>query len=208
MRPSIARPEDRLLSEALLLIASGADSLWTTVLTTFRPAPTLPTRRRAIRSQLLALVQRRPGTRLLDLWKRLSVNRGTVDYNLEMLERVGAVQSLRQGGATRFYPGSFTAKEVRQFALLLRGFVLEVVRQILERPGIGQGELLHTVDISRRVFRVYVGLLTKEGLLEEKRAGKQRRYFPTPDLATLYRRVTHVEPDPAPRARGEELGHE
>jgi predicted transcriptional regulator len=156
-----------------------------------------------IRRKLIELIQERPGARLLDLWQEMRSHRGTAHYHLEILERVGAVQSFHRDGATRYFPGSYSPLEARQMTLLMRGYVLEVVREILEHPGIAQEDILHTVDISRKVFRAYADALKHEGLLEERRDGRAKRYSATPELSRLYERL---KPPTGPSAAGPAQG--
>lgn len=156
-------------------------------------APLHPTRKR-----LLDLIRRKPGRRLFEIHDELRLKRASVKYNLDILERVGALRVVHDHGATRVFPADFSADDVHHFALLMRGVVLDIVREIVEQPGIGQDHILEAVQLSRRAFRVYADALKREGLLEEFRDGKAKRYLATPELARLYGRLSRSDKGEAP----------
>lgn len=140
-------------------------------------------------------IRRRPGIRLSGLWKELGANRGTAHYHLLVLERAGAVQALREGRSTRYFPPETPESELAPLALLLRGRVLEVAHLVLSAPGISQGDLTSALDISRRVFREYADLMTEMDLMDEVRDSRRKRYFPTAALAKLLESMTPGPPN-------------
>ena len=152
--------------------------------------------RHPVRRSIVDLIRRRPGTRLHTIWRAFSTNRGTAQYNLLVLERLGAVQAVRDGQATRYFPAEVGATELPGLALLLRGRVMEVARAILQEPGISQRRLTRLLPISRKVFREYADRLAELELLTEVRDAKVKRYFPTPRLGEMLLRLETSDLDP------------
>lgn len=145
--------------------------------------------RHPVRRGIFDLIRRRPGARLNTIWRAFSTNRGTAQYHLVVLERVGVIQAVREGQATRYFPSGMEMGEIPGLALLLRGRVLEVARAVLREPGISQRRLTRLLPISRKVFREYANRLTALDLLAEVRDAKVKRYFPTPRLHQMVDRL-------------------
>jgi predicted transcriptional regulator len=141
--------------------------------------------RHPVRRSILDLIRRRPGSRLSTIWRAFTTNRGTAQYHLLVLERVGAVRAVRDGQATRYFPSDVGPGQLPGLALLLRGRVMEVARAVLEEPGISQRRLTKILPISRKVFREYADRLAEMGLVTEVRDAKVKRYFPTPRLGQM-----------------------
>jgi hypothetical protein len=72
-------------------------------------------------------------------------------------------------------------------SVLLRGRILDIVRIIAQHPTISQGEIIDELPISRRVFRLYANLLVSNGLIQETRDVKRRRYTALPPLQDALR---------------------
>lgn len=141
--------------------------------------------RHPVRRRLLALILRRPGVRLAALWKALDANRKTTKYHLMILEQANIVTSFHGRRATHYFAADVEPEARRLVSLLLRGRVLEVVREVRRRPGISQRELGAALSMRRKALRTYADLLTETLLLEEVRGPHSRRYYPTPRLGEV-----------------------
>lgn len=138
-----------------------------------------------LRERLLGFIRLRPGARLSRISQELQANLGTAKYHLAFLERVGAVRVVRERGNTRYFPPYARREELPLFAVLLRGRVIEVAREIMASPGVGQNALVRRLGISRKVFREYADLLTERSLLIERKGNHTRHYYPTERLQDL-----------------------
>lgn len=141
--------------------------------------------RHPLRRSLLDVIRRRPGINETELGRLAGINRGTTQYHLLVLARIGAVAVARTTDGRHYFPPDMDPQRIPPMALLMRGRVLEVARAIIGRPGITQTELTHTLPISRRVFREYADLLDQYSLIEETPSATSKRYFPTPELVEL-----------------------
>jgi predicted transcriptional regulator len=139
-----------------------------------------PTRR-----ALLDHLRKHPGTTISELCRAVGAKWGTVQHHLFMLQRAGRVSSVAEGRERNFFPASFTDEEAKKVSILKRGRTMELVRAIVERPGIIQRDLTEGVVMRRKVLRKYVDLLKEENLLEEVPVSRTRQYFPTPELAAV-----------------------
>jgi predicted transcriptional regulator len=145
-----------------------------------------------IRRTLIDKILRRPGQRIVDLHD--DQPRGTIHYHLQLLERVGALQSLHESGVTRYFLPDMDQREVRRLSLLLRGRALEFARAVVEAPGIAQDVLVRTRRLSRKVLQDYVPRMVEQGLLTIEPAGKTKHYHPTDELRRLVQRLGQAQP--------------
>lgn len=150
-----------------------------------------------VRRTLFGRIVLEPGLRLKELFDPKTEPRGTIHYHLSILERVGALTSRFEAGARRYYPADMNPRDLRQRNLLLRGRMLEFVREVAAHPGIGQDQLVRTRKISRKVLRDYVPRLLEEGLLRVEPGTKTKYYHPTEDLHRILRKI---DTPPAPAA--------
>lgn len=138
-----------------------------------------------MRFALLEAVKQRPGILLSDLRKLLGCSAGTIQHHLMLMERHGLVASERDGKRRRIYLGSIPAADRRKFTAVQSGRTEQLVRTILERPGIVQRELTEGLVISRKVLRGYMDRLTDLGLVDEVSTGRSRTYFPAEHLKSF-----------------------
>ena len=134
------------------------------------------------RRWLAWLVSRRPGLGVHAISQEAKIARGTVEWHLAVLEACGEVYELREGRSRRYFSSSTEREEADCIVLLRRGRVLDVVELTVDRPGRTQAELLLDLGMRRNVIRRYADLLVERSLLDERRDGAKRRYFPTPRL--------------------------
>lgn len=138
--------------------------------------------RHPFRRRVMTIIQDRPGIRIGELWKMLGANRGTTRYHLKFMEHVGAIEVVHGEKSVRLFQSGADETALVRMAILLRGRILEVVDEVVRRPGSIQRQITETLCISRKVLCHYVKLLRSSGLLKETREAKTRRYFPTPAL--------------------------
>lgn len=138
-----------------------------------------------IRRRLARLVKRRPGVRLSEMWRALGVARGTVEYHILILQRLGHVQTARDPGATRCFPPDIDAETLERISSLLRGRSLEIAAAVLQWPGMSQQSLRDALAMSPKVCRENLRVLIGAGLLVEQTRHRRKEYHPTNDLQDL-----------------------
>ncbi len=143
-------------------------------------------RRPSFLDRLLRFIQASPGRRLHAISKGMGANRGTTKYYLRILEKEKGVVVLRRKSApAQYFPASTKPADLPLLSVLARGRVLDVARSIVDAPGKPQVEIIETIHMSRRVFRMYANLLMGTQLVQEVRAPHSCRYYPSPRLAEL-----------------------
>lgn len=135
-----------------------------------------------LRRRILNYVNRRPGIRFLDLCMGLDLNRGTAAYHLYGLRKEGFLASCRLGRTHRYYPTNQPPVVRGLHSLLMVGRIIEVVSTVQRHPGLTQVDLIQQLRMSRKTFRNYVDRLTNEGIIEETKDAKRRRYFPSKNI--------------------------
>ncbi len=135
-----------------------------------------------LRRLILQLVERAPGSRFTDVWKRVDVGRSTVAYHLMVLEQAGALKTFRRGRILHYFPTTLAPVFHPQFAALQRGRARTLAWRVMRQPGSIQSVLSQELRMSRKMFREYAEELILHGLIREHRAGKHRQYFGTERL--------------------------
>jgi predicted transcriptional regulator len=181
----------------------AAQALWNLAAGMVRRSKTLPgnVHKHEARGKILDALRSDPGKNLQALCDDLHLTRGTASYHLYVLERAGAIGSVTTPHTTHFFPSEAGSEERAGLAVLRRERALEVVQQVIDRPGIVQRELLAQIGMSRKVFRDYKRDLLREGLIQEERRDRHCHYAPTSKLVRLLGVLEHDGAEPAEPGR-------
>jgi DNA-binding transcriptional ArsR family regulator len=132
-----------------------------------------PTRRQA-----LDFIAANPGATLQDVRRALGIAWGTTVHHLGRLERAGLVAVRRVGGKRGHWPlGQAPARD----ALPAPAGALAAL--VLAEPGLPQGELARRLGLLAPAACKHLARLESAGLVAAQRAGRQRLYLPTRQLA-------------------------
>ncbi|MBI2078367.1 MAG: hypothetical protein HYT80_08390 [Euryarchaeota archaeon] len=154
-----------------------------------------------LRAWLRSFLASRPGLPVHAISKSAGVTRRTVEHHLEVLEWCGDAFGLREAGVHGYFLARTPLDAAQSILLLRRGRVLELVSYAAKTPGRTQTDVTAGLGMGRRVLRVYVDLLVGAGLLEERRVGARRLYYPTPRLLRILPLLEDA-PMPAPPPPG------
>ena len=146
-----------------------------------------------IRKGFLEVIRKKPGIRFTALINETGANRGTGHYHLGVLERVGAIHTIRGDQSARYFPVDLDRGDAPLMAVLMQGRVRELVQTILEDPGIKQHDLTKALGMSRRVVGKYAKLLVNKNLVREEPAARTKRYFPTDQLGRIIKDLERAE---------------
>ncbi len=150
-----------------------------------------PTRRR-----ILETIRREPGITISNLCRRTEAGWGTVKYHLQILQRAGLVVSRSPGRDCLLFPQEYPRDELPVTEVLRRGRAASLAKAIAQSPGASQKELCARVNMTRKIIRTYVDMLTSAGLVVERRDSQFQRYYPDPRLAARF--PDEPRPDPVP----------
>lgn len=146
-----------------------------------RYAPTqvdrlLENRRRA---DIMRFLRSNPGACISQLCKEVNLSWGSAQHHLFMLERAGLVASQEAGRNHAFFTKETGDGLLVPLALLRNRRALELSQAILESPGVRQKELCRKLEMTRKVLRHHIGLLTAAGLVVERWGPRLRFYEPS-----------------------------
>lgn len=133
------------------------------------------------RDQVYERVRSEPGISTNKLAEGFPFGWSTLTYHLRVLERNGAIVSLRDGRHRRFFDrqsGKFSNGRKYIVAALKNEATLAIARKILASPGITQKELSECFDLAPSSVYWHSRRLTNAGLLEKRRDAHHVRYFP------------------------------
>lgn len=158
-----------------------------------------------MRRRILNLVHEFPGLHLRELQRRAQTSAMLVEYHLNVLERLGLVTSLEEGGYRRFFP--------TRDAKLPLGKTEKIWLGLLRQP-VPLGIALHLLEVSRATHKMLADIVpvTKSTLtyhlknmegsgliVREPPGGREfrlqdparvlallRAYAPTPDMIAAY----------------------
>ncbi len=139
-----------------------------------------------VRKIILDLILDRPGVRHDEVWKFAHVSRNTARHHLTIMARSGLIQKVLVRNVTAYFPNGHSSDMVAHALLMRAPRAMDVAALIAGHPNISQQELTSTLGVSRKVFRRGADMLVKNGLVEERRDGKKRRYEATTRLQDIF----------------------
>ena len=131
-----------------------------------------------VRQAIYHCIHDHPGIHLREIKRKLNLAMGDLQYHLSVLERSGEIVSKRMGLYKRFYPSrSFGESQKQILSTLSQETPRNVLLYLLQNPGASQGEIARFAKVSNPTISWHMHRLTNNGLVEQKREGKQARYY-------------------------------
>lgn len=129
------------------------------------------------RGTLFQAIKETPGIHFSELTRKTSMSRGRAAHHLRVMERAGLVRCEFVGAYTRYFTDSDPPQEDDYG---LSPTEREVLRAVVERPGIFQTELAAAVARSAGTVSRAVKHLAGYGYVTPRREERQRRVYPGP----------------------------
>jgi len=126
------------------------------------------------RSEILSLINERPGIHYSGLKKELGLNNGTLSYHLKVLERVGLIKSRNFGVYKLFFNDAYSIPE--NFRKLTR-FQREILATIHSKPGVTQKQLSEKFQKKVAVISYQLNKMISFDMIETKKDSGKKRYF-------------------------------
>lgn len=155
----------------------------------------------AVRRDILGILQREPGIKISDLCKQTGAGWGTIQHHLNLLKKAHLVVSRSPGRDCLLFSSDYPADRLPVAETLRRGRAERLAIAIARSPGASQKELCDQVNMTRKIIRRYVGLLSSAGLVSERREARFQRYYPNPRLVNHLRLGTTDALEEAPALR-------
>lgn len=159
-----------------------------------------------MRRRILSLVNAYPGLHLRELQRRAETSSMLVEYHLNVLERMGLVTSVEEGGYRRFFPAKGASvplgrTEKRWLGLLRQQVPLGIALYLIEHEGAAHKDLADVVPVTKSTLTYHLKNMEAAGFIVREPPGTGRifrlanrdhtlallrAYYPTPDLIASY----------------------
>jgi predicted transcriptional regulator len=127
--------------------------------------------------KVLHFVQLNPGCHLRRIKRVLGISMGTVQYQLDKLEKMGRVTSTRRGLYKYYFPaGLFKENEKEILEVLTHETARNILMLIMEQKSPTQTDIVNSVRISARSASWQVRRLIDLDIIRELKDGKYKRY--------------------------------
>jgi len=127
--------------------------------------------------KVLYFIQDNPGCHLRRIKRAMNVSMGTVQYQLDKLEKMGRITSSRRGLYKYYFPaGLFRENEKDILEVLTHETARKILMFIIEQKSPTQTDIVNSVKISARSISWHVGRLVALKIITEIKDGKYKRY--------------------------------
>jgi predicted transcriptional regulator len=122
-------------------------------------------------------IQENPGCHLRKVKRSMSISMGTVQYQLDKLEKLGRITSTRRGLYKYYFPvGLFKENEKEILEVLTQETARKILMYIIEQKNPTQTDIVNSVRISARSVSWHVGRLINLQIIREIKDGRYKRY--------------------------------
>jgi predicted transcriptional regulator len=127
--------------------------------------------------KVLYFIQDNPGCHLRRIKRAMNVSMGTVQYQLDKLEKMGRITSSRRGLYKYYFAaGLFKENEKDILEVLTHETARKILMIIIEQKSPTQTDIVNSVRISARSISWHVGRLVALKIITEIKDGKYKRY--------------------------------
>jgi predicted transcriptional regulator len=127
--------------------------------------------------KVLYFIQDNPGCHLRRIKRAMNVSMGTVQYQLDKLEKMGRITSSRRGLYKYYFAaGLFKENEKDILEVLTHETARRILMFIIEQKSPTQTDIVNSVKISARSISWHVGRLVALKIITEIKEGKYKRY--------------------------------
>lgn len=127
--------------------------------------------------RVLQYIQQNPGCHLRQIKRELDMSMGTVQYHLNLLEKMGRIASERHSLHRFYFPiAIFESSERNVLKILNQDTAREILMFILERKSPTQTDIVDSVKISAASVNWHIKRLIDLELISEIKEGKYKKY--------------------------------
>ena len=127
--------------------------------------------------KVLCFIQDNPGCHLRRIKRAMNVSMGTVQYQLDKLEKMGRITSSRRGLYKHYFAaGLFKENEKDILEVLTHETARKILMFIIEQKSPTQTDIVNSVKISARSISWHVARLVALKIITEIKDGKYKRY--------------------------------
>jgi len=126
--------------------------------------------------RILQYIKDNPGCHLRQIKKELELAMGTVQYQLDRLEKAGKINSKRHGLYRYYFSVALLDNEKDILQVLTQETAREILMLIIERGNPTHTEISDKIRISSASVNWHIKRLTDLDLISEEKEGKYKRY--------------------------------
>lgn len=121
-------------------------------------------------------IQRNPGSHLRRIKKELNISMGTVQYQLNRLEKNGIITSSKRGFYRYYFPVAIKGFDREILEILSQDTVSQIILFIIEKKIPTQVQVAKEVGISHASINWHMQRLIELDVIEEFKDGNYKRY--------------------------------
>jgi predicted transcriptional regulator len=127
--------------------------------------------------KVLHFIQDNPGCHLRRVKRAMAISMGTVQYQLDKLEKMGKITSTRRGLYKYYFPARlFKENEKEILEVLTHETARKILLFIIEQKSPAQTDIVNNVKISPRSVSWHLRRLIDLKIIIEIKEGKYKRY--------------------------------
>ena len=126
--------------------------------------------------RVLLYIQENPGCHLRKIKKELELAMGTVQYQLDRLEKAGKIKSNRHGLYKYYFSVDLIESDKDVLEVLTQETAREILMFIIERVNPTHTDISAKIQISSASVNWHIRRLMEFGLIDEEKEGKYKRY--------------------------------
>ncbi|MFX0030353.1 MAG: winged helix-turn-helix transcriptional regulator, partial [Candidatus Hermodarchaeota archaeon] len=132
------------------------------------------------RLNIINQILKNPGIHHNELLRRCELQKGQLQWHLDVLLKYNIIKKERYGQYTVYFPitTSFDANEYLENLILKSKTTSEILKIIKENPGINSSEISRILDLSRNTIKYHVDKLSKERMINLIRKGRKIELHP------------------------------
>ena len=130
------------------------------------------------RDGLYAFIKSRPGSYFSEIIKATGLNRGTVDYHLEMMKAEDMIVFSKTNGKKRYFLNHSTYKEEEQtvIAALKNDVHRRIILEILNNQSVNHKTLSEKMGVSAPTITQHIKHLKEQGIVKADTKGRYTTY--------------------------------
>ncbi len=132
------------------------------------------------RLNIINQILRNPGIHHNELLRNCDLQKGQLQWHLDVLLKNNIIKKERYGHYTIYFPitTSFDAIEYLENLIAKSKTTSEILKIIKENPGINSSEISRILSLSPNTIKYHIDKLLKENLIKSTRRGRKIELFP------------------------------
>jgi predicted transcriptional regulator len=145
------------------------------------------------RRKIYQTIDKFPGIHFRELFRKLNMSMGSLEYHLRVLERSDLIYLEKKGGFSLYFVKGKLGSEDKELAAMMQNDKLRTLLfNLVLNPGLSHTELTERLGWPKSTISFYLKKLLEKGIIEERKETKQKAPMASGKPAT---RLYVVKPD-------------